>query len=79
VANTAPGLRDSVVEGETGLLYKENDAQSLSESIEKLLDDDSMRLHFSKQGRLWAEKFSWDASAEKVERWLRKIVHEKRS
>jgi glycosyltransferase involved in cell wall biosynthesis len=77
VANAAPGLRDSVVDGETGLLYKENDVQSLSESIEKLLGDDSMRRSFGGRGRLWAEKFSWDASAEKVERWLRKIVHEK--
>jgi glycosyltransferase involved in cell wall biosynthesis len=77
VANNAPGLRDSVVDNETGLLYDENDVRSLASSIQKLLDDGRLRERFAISGRAWAEKFSWDASARRVEDWLLKIVSEK--
>jgi glycosyltransferase involved in cell wall biosynthesis len=77
VANNAPGLCDSVVDNETGLLYDKNDARSLASSIRKLLDDGRLRERFGINGRAWAEKFSWDASARRVEDWLRKIVPEK--
>lgn len=77
VANNAPGLRDSVVDEETGLLYRENDVVSLTESIKRLLDDVEFRKRVGARGRLWAEKFSWDVSAERVGEWLRKIVCEK--
>jgi len=77
VANDAPGLRDSVVDKETGLLYKENDVVSFTESLKKLLDDKELRKRMGLQGRRWAEKFSWDASAGRVEEWLRKIVRER--
>jgi len=73
-ANDAPGLRDSVVDGETGLLYKENDVTSLTESLKKLLGDRELRARMGARGREWAEKFSWDASAGKVEEWLLKTV-----
>jgi glycosyltransferase involved in cell wall biosynthesis len=74
VANDAPGLRDSVVNGETGLLYATDDTASLVSSIQKLIADGGLRSRFAASGRLWAEKFSWDASAQKVEMWLQKIV-----
>ncbi len=73
-ANDAPGLRDSVVDNETGLLYKTNDVSSLTESLKKLLDDRGLRKQMGLRGRRWAEKFSWDASAGKVEEWLQKTV-----
>jgi len=77
VANNAPGLRDSVVDNETGFLYDENDARSLAASIQKLLDDGQLRERFGENGRAWAEKFSWDAGSRRVEEWLLKIVSKK--
>jgi glycosyltransferase involved in cell wall biosynthesis len=77
VANDAPGLRDSVVNGETGLLYNDNDAHALSLSIQSLIDNKELRERFGVSGRSWAEKFSWDTSAQKVENWLQKIVRER--
>ncbi len=75
-ANDAPGLRDSVVDNETGLLYRENDVASLTESLRKLLDDRELRERMGASGRRWAEKFSWDVSAGRVWEWLRKIARE---
>jgi glycosyltransferase involved in cell wall biosynthesis len=77
VANDAPGLRDSVVDNETGLLYRTDDVASLTESLRKLLGDGELRKRMGTRGRRWAEKFSWDASAGRVWEWLRKTVCEK--
>ncbi|MCL2218381.1 MAG: glycosyltransferase family 4 protein [Chitinispirillia bacterium] len=77
VANDAPGLRDSVVDSETGFLYANNDVQALASSIQKLLDDGRLKERLGINGRAWAEKFSWDASAKRIEEWLLKIVSEK--
>ncbi|MBD3316729.1 MAG: glycosyltransferase [Chitinivibrionales bacterium] len=77
VANNAPGLRDSVKDGETGLLYSENNQAHLEECIERLLDDESLRKKFELNGRKWALHFSWDRSAERVEEWLMGVVGKK--
>ncbi|MDG5815727.1 glycosyltransferase family 4 protein [Chitinispirillales bacterium ANBcel5] len=77
IANNAPGLRDSVDHGKTGLLFKENDPHSLACCIEEVLNDSSKRISFQRQGRDWALKFSWDDSAERMERWIEKIVTQK--
>ncbi len=70
VANDAPGLRDSVQHGHTGLLYRENDRDDLVRCIELLLDNPAKRRELEKNGREWALSFSWDNSARKVEQWL---------
>jgi glycosyltransferase involved in cell wall biosynthesis len=77
VANDAPGLRDSVVDNETGLLCKWNDAASLAGALEKLLDNGELRKRIGARGRIWAQKFSWDASAGRVGEWLQKITQKK--
>mgnify|MGYP006304171819 CR=1 FL=1 len=79
VANDAPGLRDSVKNGETGLLYKENDAADLAATIEKVLRDEPLRASLQERGREWAHSFSWDTNAQKVEQWLKKAVEKKSS
>jgi glycosyltransferase involved in cell wall biosynthesis len=74
IANNAPGLRDSVRDGETGLLYEENNRDDLVRCIEQLLDNDSLRHRFERAGRAWAQTFSWDSSAKKVAKWLQTVV-----
>lgn len=73
VANDAPGLRDSVVHEKTGLLYRTNNVKSLVESIRSLITTPRKREMLEKGGREWAQTFSWDSSAGKVEEWLRQI------
>ena len=74
VANDAPGLRDSVLDGKTGLLYKENDKDDLIRCIEILLDTPDKREALQVWGREWALSFSWDSSAQKVEDWLSHVA-----
>jgi glycosyltransferase involved in cell wall biosynthesis len=66
IAYDVPGLRDSIRNGETGLLIKEDgDVEALAESIVKVLRDDSLRKNLSERALDWAKNFSWDKSAKK--------------
>jgi glycosyltransferase involved in cell wall biosynthesis len=74
VANDAPGLRDSVLHGKTGLLYKENDRDDLVRCIDSLLGSPEKRQALEVGAREWALSFSWDSSAQKVEEWLSQVA-----
>ena len=63
IANDAPGLRDSVRNNETGLLYKENDCNDLVRCLEIVIGDKALRENFERAGRLHAQMYSWDQSA----------------
>ncbi len=66
IAANSPGLRDSVVDGKTGRLYSYGNVEQLAQHLIGLLKDEKERNYFSQQSRLWSEKFSWEASAEKA-------------
>lgn len=74
VANDVPGLRDSVRNNETGLLYRENDVSDCVRCIAQILDNESLRKKFEAAGRRWALGFSWDESSKKLEQWITKAV-----
>jgi glycosyltransferase involved in cell wall biosynthesis len=79
VANNAPGLRDSVRHGETGLLYRENDAADFARCIVELIDNNDLRRTMECAGREWALRFSWEQSARRVEEWLAIVAHKGRT
>jgi glycosyltransferase involved in cell wall biosynthesis len=74
VASDAPGLRESVVDGETGLLVPHGDVDALTEAIGGLIDDHARREAMGRAARRYAERFSWDASADALERLLGEVV-----
>ena len=74
IANDAPGLRDSVRNGVTGVLYRENNLDALVEATIGLLDNKDKRAHLERGGREWALSFSWDSSARRVEQWLQRVI-----
>jgi glycosyltransferase involved in cell wall biosynthesis len=74
VANDAPGLRDSVRNNETGLLYKENDCNDLVRCLEIVIGDRALRENFERAGRLHAQMYSWDQSARTMEKWVKEAV-----
>ena len=63
VAADSPGLRDSVRQGETGLLYPWGDLEALARNLGTLLEDTNMRSAMSASAQRWAATFSWDESA----------------
>ena len=74
VASDAPGLRESVVDGETGVLVPHGDVDALTEAIGALLTDHARREAMGRAARRYAERFSWDASADSMERLLGEVV-----
>jgi glycosyltransferase involved in cell wall biosynthesis len=60
VATSVGGLRDLVVDGETGLVVPPRDPQALREALGRLLGDSELRRRLGTAGRLRAqERFSW--------------------
>ncbi len=74
IASDAPGLRESVVDGETGLLVPHGDVRTLANSIASLLEDDERRQAMGRMARSFAEQYSWDASADQMEAFLSRVV-----
>jgi len=66
IAADSPGLRDSVVNEKTGILYPYGNIQMLSEHIINLLHSQEKISKFSKNSLNWVNNFSWDESATKI-------------
>ena len=74
VASDSPGLRESVVSGETGLLVPHGDQQKLTLAIGSLLSNHQAREEMGRRGRRFAERYSWDNSARAMEDFLARLV-----
>jgi glycogen(starch) synthase len=65
VATRVGGLRDLVVDGETGLLVPPRDVQALRAALERLLADPELRRRLGAAGRTRAaERFSWASATD---------------
>jgi glycosyltransferase involved in cell wall biosynthesis len=65
IAYDVPGLKDSIVDGKTGLLIKEDgNVEKLAEAIMTVLKDKELRITLSKNALEYSKNFSWDKSAE---------------
>jgi glycosyltransferase involved in cell wall biosynthesis len=74
IASDVPGLRDAVVDGETGLLYKYGDIEQLAQKISLLLRDSKLRDRLSRNALEWSNKFRWEDSAQKALEVLKKTI-----
>ncbi len=66
IAADSPGLRDSVVAGETGLFYSYGDYHRLAELIIQLIEQPKLRNSLAQKSIEWARQFNWDDSATKM-------------
>jgi glycosyltransferase involved in cell wall biosynthesis len=66
VASDAPGLRDAVQHGTTGLLARTGDPASFATEIQRLLADPDARERFGRAAHARAAWFSWDATADAI-------------
>jgi glycosyltransferase involved in cell wall biosynthesis len=78
VSSDAPGLRESVIDGQTGFLVPHGDVEALAERIGALLADTSLRDRLGREARTFASRFSWQGSAEAMEAFLGRVVRESR-
>jgi len=74
VASDAPGLREAVVDGRTGVLVPHGDVGALAAAIDRMLSDPQGRRALGSEARRYAEGFTWDACADGIERALHRVV-----
>jgi len=74
VCADSPGLREVVLDGETGFLYSYGDINTLAARVIELIDDEQKWQKFSHAAKEWAHRFSWENAANKFEKILKKEV-----
>jgi len=74
VASDVPGLRDSVRDGETGLLVPHGDVAALSRAIRTLIEDGELRARMGGAARRLAETLSWDRTSRALAEACREAV-----
>ena len=74
VTSDSPGLSESVLDGETGLVVPHGDVDALTRAIGRLVTDHALRRRLGRGARAYAESLSWDATSAAVERFLARVA-----
>jgi glycosyltransferase involved in cell wall biosynthesis len=74
VASDSPGLRDSVVHGETGYLVPHGDVDALARRLRMVLENPSLRDELGEAARRFAAGFTWDVAADRTEAHLNEVL-----
>jgi glycosyltransferase involved in cell wall biosynthesis len=74
VATDSPGLRESVVDGETGFLVRGREKGDLAQRALEILVDPLLRSKLSEGGRRWVRRFTWERAAEETLDLMREVV-----
>ena len=67
------GLKDSIRNGETGILVKPGDTASLAQAMTTLLTDKNVRTRLGMNGHIWAQNFTWERISRLQENFYRDI------
>jgi len=78
IASDVPGLRDAVIDGETGLLYEYGNIEQLAEKILLLLRDEHLRSRLAKGALDYAQSLTWDKSAKIMLDVIEKVLAKKK-
>ncbi len=78
VAANVPGLRDSVVDGETGQLYEFGNIDDLIAKMKVFLDSPETRNTFRERALEWAAKFDWEVAASQTMALIEQTISKKK-
>lgn len=74
VANDTTGLCDSVIDGETGLLYNHCDINDAASKVRSVLTNEPLRDRLVEKGRGWASTFSWERNTREILEYLHEMI-----
>jgi glycosyltransferase involved in cell wall biosynthesis len=74
VASDSPGLRESVVDRETGFLVPHGDVAALTSIFQQLAGDPALVATLGARGRAFAERLTWERAADHTEAHLLSVV-----
>jgi glycosyltransferase involved in cell wall biosynthesis len=78
IAADVQGLRDSVINGKTGLLYEYGNVEELAEKILYLFSNPSVTEEYENNALEWAKSFDWNVAAENTLKILEKCIEKKK-
>jgi glycosyltransferase involved in cell wall biosynthesis len=74
VASDSPGLRESVRDGETGILVPHGDWAAMGRAMARIAGDRALVDIFGQAGRRFAETFTWDRAATETLAYLEEVI-----
>ncbi|MEO0112908.1 MAG: glycosyltransferase family 4 protein [candidate division WOR-3 bacterium] len=74
ISAMAPGLKETVIDGETGFFYPYGDVDTLAEKMKILLINDNLREEMGKKAIDWAKNFTWEKSANLMKELIEKVL-----
>lgn len=74
IASDSPGLRESLIDGQTGVLVPHGDTVALARAMKQIADAPARVEALGIAGRRFAEGFTWDHSAELTISHLQEVV-----
>ncbi|TSC59335.1 MAG: phosphatidylinositol alpha-1,6-mannosyltransferase [Candidatus Peregrinibacteria bacterium Greene0416_62] len=74
VATDAGGIRDAVLDNETGLIVPDGDIAAITGSIIRLLDDEALAKRLGERGRAYAQENDWSVIAQKFVQLYKKAI-----
>jgi glycosyltransferase involved in cell wall biosynthesis len=74
IASDSPGLRESLLPGETGILVDHGDTAALAGAMGRIADDPDLVETMGKAGRRFAGRFTWERSADQTLAHLQQVV-----
>ncbi len=63
IGSNVSGIKDSVIDRRTGLLFEYGNHKELANKINFLVDNYKERKYMGKEAKIWAKKFDWDSKA----------------
>lgn len=72
IAYNVPGLKDSIKNGQTGILT-DTDPLSLALATVRVLSDDKLRINLAKNCFVWTKQFSWENCYQDFKQFIEKM------
>ena len=74
IAANSPGIRESVIDGETGFLVPPDDPEAMAASMRGLVQSSDLVSVLGAAARRFAEKFTWERSADETLAHLEEVI-----
>lgn len=74
IAANSPGIRESVIDGETGFLVPQDDPSAMTAAMRGIIESPSLVSSLGAAGRRFAEGFTWDRAANDTLEHLEHVV-----
>lgn len=74
IASDAPGIRESIIDGETGFLVPPSDVSGFAASMRGLVAQPELVRTLGENGRRFAERFTWERSADETLQHLDEVI-----